>query len=222
MSQHYFKDRAEAGRLIAEKLAGYQKENCAVIALNEGGIIIGAQVAMKLHATLSILLTESVTLPGEPNPIGGLTSKGNFTYNNMFSVGELEGFVSEYHGFIDQSRMEKMHRLNRLLGKDGEINREFLKRHIVILVSDGLTSGFSLDIAKDFLKPITVHKLIIATPVASVSAVDRMHLIGDEICCLSVVQDFVSVDHYYDSNYLPTYEEIIKIMRNITLNWVRH
>lgn len=222
MSQHYFKDRAEAGRLIADKLIGYQTQNCAVIALNEGGVVVGAQIAMKLHATLSLLLTESIHLPGEPNPIGGITSRGNFTYNNMYSVGELEGFVSEYHGLIDQQKLEKMHRLNRLLGKDGEINKELLKRHIVILVSDGLTSGFSLDIAKDFLKPILVNKIIIATPVASVPAVDRMHLVGDEICCLSVAQDYVSTDHYYEENYLPTSEEIMKIMRNITLNWTRH
>jgi hypothetical protein len=55
--------------------------------------------------------------------------------------------------------------------------------------------------------------------VASVPAVDRMHLLSDEIQCLSVVEDFMETDHYYKENAMPEHTEIIKTMNNITLNW---
>lgn len=215
----YFKSRSDAGKQIAKKLAGYQNENCAVLALSEGGVIVGAQIAMLLHANMALLLTEKITIPGELNPLAAVSASGNFTYNNMFSTGQLEEFTGEYRHFIEQSRLEKIHRLHHVMGDEGEIDINFLKRRVVILVSDGLSSGFSLDIAADFLKPLKMKRLIVATPIASVPAVDRMHLLADEICCLSVLDNYIDTDHYYEDNTIPNYEGITKIIRNISLNW---
>jgi predicted phosphoribosyltransferase len=94
-----------------------------------------------------------------------------------------------------------------------------LKNHVVIFVSDGLRNGLSLDVAADFIKPIKVKKIITAVPVASVPAVDRMHLLSDEIQCLSVVGDFMEVDHYYKENSLPSHEEIVNAIKDVTLSW---
>jgi hypothetical protein len=48
-----------------------------------------------------------------------------------------------------------------------------------------------------------------------------MHLISDEICCLSVMDNFMGADHYYDDNTVPEIDNVLKIMRNITLSWER-
>ena len=129
--------------------------------------------------------------------IASITTSDTFTYNNKFSAGQLEEFTAEYHNYIDEKRREGFHHLNVLLGNDGEIPPERLRYHTVILVSDGLVNGLSLDVAYDYLKKIAMKKLIIATPFATVQAIDRMHVIGDEICCLDVIDNFISVDHYY-------------------------
>ena len=215
----YFRNRAEAGRKLAEGLLDYQKESCAVIALSEGAVIIGAQIAMKLHAPLSILLTEPINLPGEPDPIAAISSGGTFTYNNMYSAGQLEEFREEFHGYIEEQRLQKFHKLNKLVGHDGEIRKQLLKHRVIILASDGLNSGFSLDVADDFLKPIALKRLIIATPLASVTAVDRMHLLADEILCLSVPGYYINTNHYYDENTIPDQEGITQIIRNNSLTW---
>lgn len=215
----YFKNRAEAGRLLAKKLSSYKGQQVAVMALSPGGIIVGAQIAMHLHATLALLLTEGIYLPGEHDALAGLSSEGSYTYNNMFSAGEIEEMVSEYNQYIEQQRIEKRHVLNMLLGHEGEIKKEILRDHVVIVVSDGLPNGFSLDVAEDFLDTIAINKLVIACPVASVTSVDRMHLIGDEIFCLSVVDNYFETNHYYDENTIPEIEGSLKIMRNIALNW---
>lgn len=140
----------------------------------------------------------------------------------MFSTGEIEELESEFLTFIQAQRLEGIHHLHALLGHDGEINRDLLRRHVVILVSDGLSTGFSLDVAADFLKPTKLQKLIIVTPVASISAVDRMHLVGDEIVCLSVVANYFDTDHYYDENDIPTNEDLVKVINSIPVHWDQH
>jgi putative phosphoribosyl transferase len=207
--------------MLAQKLKPYKNQNVTVIALSKGAVIVGAQIAMELHGNLALLLTEGIYLPGEFDAIAGLSSEGTYTHNSMFTAGEIEEMVSEYNQYLEQQKMEKMHRMNLLLGHEGEIDRNMLRRHVVIVVSDGLPSGFSLDVAADYLKTVAVKKLIIASPIASISAVDRMHLLGDEIYCLSVPGNYMETDHYYDDNTIPDVDGAIKIIRNISLNWHR-
>jgi putative phosphoribosyl transferase len=217
----YFRSRAFAGRELAEKLEHYRTENVSVVALTPGGVIVGAQIAMRLHANLMMLLTENIIMPGEHEAYAAVSSENTFTYNNMFSTGELEALQMEYRNYIDAQRLEKLHRLHALLGADGEIEKVYLARHNIILVSDGFNNGFSLDIAADFLKPVKIKKLVVACPIASVTAIDRMHLFGDEISCLSVVENFVETNHYYDDNTIPNTEGLIKIIRNLPIHWQR-
>lgn len=217
----YFKNRTDAAQQLAKLVVPkYRYENCAVVALSDGGVVIAAQLAAQLHCVLMMLLTEPITLPGENAPVGTIDQSGVFTYNGMFSAGQLEGFESEYRNYIEQQKFEKLHDMNSLLGSGGIIEPELLRYHNVILVSDGLSTGLSLDAAAAFLKPYKLEKLIVATPIASVAAVDRMHLLADEIFCLSVLENFmVDVNHYYDDNTLPAHETIVKSIKDIILKW---
>lgn len=217
----YFTNRAEAGRQIATKLEKYKAQNIVVVALDEGSSIVAAQIAMKLHANLVLYLIKNIYLPGENQAISGLSATGTYALNDYFSAGELEDMSSEYHNYIDQRRMEANHELHMLLGRDGQIDKKLLRHRVVIVVADGLATGFSLQVCADFLKTVAIKKMVAVTPIASVQAVDRMHLVADELCCLSVTPNFMGVDHYYDDNTIPQVEGILKIMRNITLNWER-
>lgn len=218
----YFKSRAAAGALLAEQLVKkYRYENCAVVALSDGGVVVGAQVAMRLHCVLSMLLTSSITLPQETAVLAEINQEGGVTYNDMMSTGELEEAKAEYFNYIEGQKLEKKFEMNRLLGAGGLISDDLLKEHVVIVVSDGLTNGLSLSAAVDFLKPIRVKKLIVATPFASVQAVDRMHILADELYCLNVLEDIISVDHYYDTDHsdVPSHDVVIKTIEQIILNW---
>lgn len=101
----------------------------------------------------------------------------------------------------------------------GIVNEEILRGQVVILVSDGLASGGSLEAASDFVKPIRVKRLIIAAPVASVSAVDRMHILGDELHVLGVTDNFLDTNHYYENNDIPDREEILRQLNDMVLGW---
>lgn len=205
--------------LAAQLAPKYRYENCAVIGIGDGGVVVGAQIASQLHCVLTMLMIEEIRLPREPVPLGGMLEDGTFSYNKSMSSGELDELTSEYHGVIEQEKLSTFHKMNGLLGSGGLINRDLLRGHNIILASDGFKDGFSLDMALQFLKPIKIEKLIVASPLASVRAVDRMHITVDEINCLSVIEDYMDTDHYYDTNDIPDHEKIIETIERIVLLW---
>jgi len=216
----YFKSRTDAAAQLAQLIVPkYRYENCAVVALSDGGVVIASNLATQLHCVLMMLLTEQITLPGENSPVGSIDQSGGFTFNGMYSAGQLEEFETEYRNNIEQQKLEKIHNMNGLLGSGGIIDPNLIRYHNVILVADGLSSGLSLDAAASYLKPYKIDKLIVVTPVASISAVDRMHLLADEIFCLSVVENYINTDHYYEDNTLPPHETIVNTIKDIVLQW---
>lgn len=215
----YFTSRIEAGYKLALELTQYRYENTIVVALTDGGVQVGQQIAAQLHCALTMMLIDDIDIPGESATMGTLNQSGRFTYNGMFSAGEIEDYYSEFHGYLEDQKREKMGEMNRLLGAGGIVEAEMLREHNVILVADGLATGASLDAAADFLKPLRINKLIIAVPVASVAAVDRMHILADELHVLSVTDNYLDTNHYYDLNDVPTHEETVAALNEIVLNW---
>jgi len=216
----YFPSRQVAGSLIADELeVKYRFEDCAVVALSDGAVMVGAQIAMRLHCVLTMLLTSAIKLQGETDVLAEINHFGGLTFNDMYSAGELEAIRSENFNYIEQQKLEKLFEMNKLLGQGGIINKDLLHGRIVIVVSDGLVNGLSLHAAADYLKPIKIQKLIMVAPFASVGAVDQMHILADEIICLNVLQDVISIDHYYEDNNRPPHEKIVQIIEDIILNW---
>lgn len=216
----YFTDRAQAGQILAQQLeAVYRYENCAVVAMNEGAVLVAEQVASALHSVLTMLLIEDIAIPGENLSFGAISQEGGFTFNSSLTAGEVSGYVSEYHGYLEEQKREQFQRINRLLGDGGVMDLDLLRDRVVILVSDGFDSGVGFDVAIDFLKPIRIQKLVIASPTASIGAVDKLHILADELHILDVKENFISVNHYYDNNDLPPREETIRRISDIILNW---
>lgn len=216
----YFKSRVAAGQKLADQIVKkYQGQPCAVVGLSDGGVMVGAQIALRLGCVLTMLLSDTIELPRENTAIAGISQDGSVSYNTAYSPGQIEDFVGEYHSFIEQEKLEKMHEMHELLGRGGLIRKDLLRDHVVILVSDGLSNGFSLDIAAQFLKPIHTSKLVVATPLASVAAVDRMHILADDIFCLSVVEDYINTDHYYDTQDVPDHKVVIKTIEEVVAHW---
>lgn len=216
----YFENRSQAGYKLATQLfEQYRYENCVVVALGDGAVVVGEQIAQALHCLLTMLLVEDIAVPGESMSFGGVSQSGGFTYNGMFSAGEIDEYTSEFHGYLEEQKREAFQKINRLLGDGGIIDHDMLRDHTVILVSDGIDTGAALDVAVDFLKPIRIQKLVIASPVASVQAVDKLHIMADELHILDVKENYMGVDHYYEQNDLPSHEDTIAKINEIVLNW---
>lgn len=216
----YFESRAHAGQLIAEQLVDkYRYENSAVVALNDGGVLVGEEVAARLHCPLMLIVSKDIEIPGEGLSFGGVSQTGAFTYNSELSAGEIYHYTTEFHGYLDEQKRTAFQHINRLLGDGGTVDTSLLKDRVVILVSDGFGDEASIDVALDLLKPIRTKKLVVASPVATVPAVDRMHVAADELHILDVKVNYMGVDHYYEDNQIPSHEETVKKINDIILRW---
>lgn len=215
----YFASRTKAGKQLATLLGDYKSTDSVIIALTDGGVVVGAQIAAELHCPLMLMLMEDIKIPGEPSVLGVVDQNGGFTYNDMYSTGELESLESEYRGIIEQEKMEQWHQLNRILGDGGILKEDIVKNKVVILVADGLSNGLSLIAASNYLKKIAIKRLVIVTPLASVEAVDKMHVLADEIHIITVMDTLMEVNHYFEKNDIPSRDTIISILKNAIENW---
>jgi putative phosphoribosyl transferase len=216
----YFSSRMQAGRMLANQIADkHTGEDCVVLALGDGAVKVGFQIAVRLQCILMMLQSAQIDLPRENIAVGGITEGGAFSYNNAYSAGEIDEFVGEYRSLIEQEKLERLHELNRASRSNKLIRKDLLKHKNIILVSDGLNNAFVLDLAAEYLKTIDTKKLIVATPLANVPAVDRIHIVADEIYCLSVVADYIDTAHYYELQDIPTHEEAADMIAQIMKHW---
>jgi putative phosphoribosyl transferase len=216
----YFASRLQAGRMLAELLLPkYRFENCAVLALDDGGVMVGAQIAKSLHCVLTLLSSAEIMLPREPEPVAGITSNGVVIANSHYSDGELAEFNTEYFNYIEQEKLRLMHEMNRLQTGEGTVDKSLLAGRHVIVVSDGLKTGFQVDLAAAFLKPVAIEGMVMAVPFASVNAVDRMHVLADALYCMNVLPEYRDTNHYYDKQDVPDHKTITDTIENIILEW---
>ncbi len=216
----YFHSRQDAGEQLAQQLVSkYRYENVAVVALSDGGVAVGESIAQQLHCVLTMLISEGVNLPGETHRFGAVSQEGMFTHNSNLTESEIGEYTSEFHGYFEEKKREAFHKINRLIGDGGIIDHDMLRDHTIILVDDGLNDTVPLDVALDFLKPVRIARLVIATPVASVEIVDKVHMIADELHILDVKENYLDTDHYYEQNDLPSHEDTIQKINQIVLNW---
>lgn len=216
----YFEDRAEAGQKIAaELIERYRYENCAVVALSDGGVVVGEQIAASLHCILTLLLIENIEVPGENLSFGSVSEGGLFSFNTEVSKVEMAEYVTEYHSYLDEQKREAFQRINRLLGEGGFIDHDMLRDHTIILVNDGFDKTVIIDAALEFLKPIRFPRLVIVSPVVSTEAIDKLHVAADELHILDVKSNYFGTNHYYNNNDIPTHQETVEKINKIILNW---
>ena len=201
----YFENRRVAGDILADQLFDeYRWEDCAIIALNSGGVLVAEPIAEKLHSVLTMLLSEEITIPSEDLVLGEISQ--NEYSRELFNV-------------FEQLKREKIQKINRLIGDGGTISLDLLRGRNIIVVSDGFIDSSTIDVVLDFIKPIEYRRIIAASPVASIKAVDRLHVSADEIHILDVKNNYLDTNHYYDDNNVPPLKDIINKISNIVLNW---
>jgi len=90
--------------MLASQLMSYRHENTVVVALSDGAVQVGLQIAAELHATLTLMLMEAIDVPGEGEQFGNLDQDGEFVYNGMFSPGQVEDYYIEFHGYLEDKK----------------------------------------------------------------------------------------------------------------------
>lgn len=217
----YFHDRAEAGDKLADDLSKYRWENCAVLALSPGGVAVGEQIARRLHSTLSLLLTAKITAPGDESlVIGAIDQTGVFTYNSMISAGEMEGYMEDMRGYVEEQKLHQMYQMTSVVGEHGLADPAQLAGRNVIIATDGVKNGLSFDAAVHFLQRVSVEKTIAAVPVGPAEVIEKLHGIVDELHYLYIPENFFSVSHYYTDEEKIDPDSVMERIDNVVARWI--
>lgn len=167
MNVDIFRDRTDAGKHLAKSLYEYQGKDAVVLAIPKGGVPVGFEVAAKLKAQFDVIVPRKIPIPWNPEAgFGALTADGTVVLNN--SMAESLGLTTdEIETAVDEVRQEVIRRTNAYRGDRPPLD---LSGRPVILVDDGLASGFTMLAAVESLRKWSPSTIVVAVPVASKGA----------------------------------------------------
>lgn len=203
-----FKDRLEAGELLAQKLEHYKGKDAMVLAIPRGGVPLGYVVAKQLNLPLELVLSKKIVHPSHKEfAIGAVTFKSQILSDAASEVSS---------SYID----EETEKIRALLNKHyqdyyGDKTPPELENRVLLVVDDGIATGNTIISAVEMLHKEKPEKIVVAIPVSSRSALQKLESAAfiDEVICLSVPNIFRAVGQFYE-NFEQVEETEVKILLN--------
>jgi predicted phosphoribosyltransferase len=190
-----FKDRAHAGKLLAQRLSAYaHKPDVLVLALPRGGVPVGFAVAQALGVELDVMLVRKLGMPGHEEYAMGAVGAGGvrviqsgLVEAGLVSVEAIEEATERELGEIE--RRDRLYRAGRPAPR--------LTGRCVILVDDGIATGATLRAAVEVARQSNVARLVVAVPVGAPESVEALAPEVDEMVCLATPFQFHAVSQWY-------------------------
>jgi putative phosphoribosyl transferase len=205
-----FRDRSEAGRLLAQRLAPYAgRDGVVVLALPRGGVPVAREVAEVLNAPLDVFVVRKLGLPGHDElAVGAIASGGVRVLNE--GVVEAAGMTPEAIEQVaarERAEIERRERVYRggrpPLAPEGKI---------VILVDDGLATGATMRAAIAAVRERSPARLVVAVPTAAPSTCEELARQVDELVCLRTPEPFYAVGLWYEDFSQTSDDEVRELL----------
>jgi putative phosphoribosyl transferase len=190
-----FRDRTQAGTVLADMLEPHRGTGTLVLAIPAGGVPVAAEIATRLGLALDLAVVSKITLPwNTESGYGAVAFDGTVRLNqDLIAALDLpEALVQEG---IARTREKVARRVRQLCG---DRHLPDLTRRAVILVDDGLASGFTMHTAVEALHHLAAGKVIVAVPTGHAEAVARIAALVDSLYCPNIRQGmgFAVADAY--------------------------
>jgi len=207
-----FKDRIEAGQLLAKKLDAYaNRQDVVVLALPRGGVPVAFEVARALNAPLDIFLVRKLGVPGHEELAMGAIANGDVRVMNKYvvqSLGISERLINEVAA-REQKELKRREKLYR--GEDKPLD---LRGRTVILVDDGLATGSTMGAAVGAIKRQKPSQIIVAAPVAARETCALFNALVDSTCvCFMSPYPFDGVGRWYQDFEQTTDAEVCSLLK---------
>lgn len=207
-----FGDRAEGGRLLAEKLLRFTGEKTTVLAVPAGGVPVGRAIQKKLASDFDLLLVRKIQIPWNTEAgFGAINLDGDILINEplLYALQLTEAEVTRQ---INKTKAVLQMR-NEIFRK--EKNFPTLKDRIVILADDGLASGYTMRAAIRFVKRREPATLIVAVPTGLLETVENLIPEVDCLACLNIRETYpFAVASAYRVWFDLTDEEVLRLLEN--------
>jgi len=204
-----FTSREDAGRKLGEHLRAAEVHADLVLGLPRGGVVVAAEVAHLLEAPLGVLIVRKIGHPLHREfAVGALAEDGIVLFDESASRydANLRGGLQE----IVEEEKERMRAYQAKFHLDGMPE---LAGKAVLLVDDGLATGATTEAAVISSRRRNARSVVVAAPVASINAVERLRKAADDVRVLWVDADFDAVGRYYDVFSQTTDEEVLDLLR---------
>ena len=209
-----FRDRYEAGKALARKLAAYVSRDAVVLALPRGGVPVGYEVATALQAALDIFVVRKLGVPGHEELAMGALASGGVVVLNEAVVAALDISRDTVEEAIKRERPELERREREY--REGRAPVQVQGR-IAILVDDGLATGSSMRVAISALRKDSPAHIVMAVPVASRATCKQLAAEVDEVVCAATPEPFFAVGPWYSDFRQTTDEEVRDLLRRAAL-----
>ena len=207
-----FKDRVHAGELLAEKLRSYAgKKETLVLAIPAGGVPVGHVLAKKLHIPFDVLIVRKIQIPWNTEAGFGAVTSDDITIFNEPLMAQLRLTKKQ----VEQCRSRTLEVVKERIKKlRGDTPFPELVDKTVILVDDGLASGFTMLAAVKSVRRKKSKKVVVAVPTASKSAIELVAPNVDELICLNIRSGPIfAVADAYRNWYDLSDDEVIEILK---------
>lgn len=199
-----FQNRSQAGKLLAEKLKKYQNGEGIVLAIPRGGVPVAFEVARELNWPLELLLIKKLGHPANKEYAIGAVG-----LNDRIVVPHEEVPLH----YIESETIRVRDRLMEMQRKFmGNRQTESIKDKIVIVVDDGIATGNTMLTSVQILRKQEPSAIIVAAPVASWSAVEKLNAVVDKLVLLDVPEEFYGVGRFYNDFTQLTDNEVIRYL----------
>ncbi|MEV5427736.1 phosphoribosyltransferase family protein [Streptomyces sp. NPDC052701] len=208
-----FRDRRQAGRLLAERLRARQDEGAlpdpVVLALPRGGVAVAQEVARALDAPLDVLVVRKIGAPYQQELGVGAMAGDEEPLFDEDALGRLRLSRAVLAPVVERERAE-LRRRERLYRQGRPAPA--LRGRTVIVVDDGLATGSTARAALRFVRRQGPARLVLAAPVASPEAAESMRAEADEVICLHRPAAFMAVGLWYDDFGQLTDQDVLQAL----------
>jgi predicted phosphoribosyltransferase len=206
-----FKNRSEAGRKLAARLAIYKGQHPLLLALPRGGVPVAAEVAAVLGAPIDLVLVRKIGVPSQPElAMGAIVDGDSPIIVRNEDVIRLAGVDERGFGAARDREFAEIERRRRLYL--GGRNRIGVKDRVAIVIDDGIATGATTRAALRAIRMRQPAKLILAVPVGPTDTIEAMREEADEVLCLEIYEDFRAIGAFYDDFRQITDQEVIDIL----------
>jgi putative phosphoribosyl transferase len=203
-----FRDRVEAGRRLAEELAGLKGQDVVVLGIPRGGVEVAAEIA-RIHGwPLDTVIPRKVRAPGNPELGLGAIAPGVRVLDERMI--RTLGVTEEY---LEREISEEEEEIRRRSEADrGGRPAESLKGKAAVVVDDGVATGGTAAAALRWAGAQGASRVILAVPVAPASAVAKLSKEADQVVCLETPEPFFAVGQWYVDFPQTSDQEVVSLL----------
>jgi putative phosphoribosyl transferase len=204
-----FASREDAGRKLGQFLRARGVKPDVVLGLPRGGVVVAAEVARVLQSPLEVLIVRKIGHPLHREFAVGALAEGGVIVLDQAAIGANPIIRAE----LDEVIAEENERLRDYQARFHRTGPVDLADRAVLLTDDGLATGATTESAVLSARKQRARQVVVAAPVASTHAVDRLRNVADDVLVLWTDPEFDAVGRYYETFSQTTDQEVLDVLK---------